>query len=53
MEGIFEVVVHHRGSFGQFHHLDCNGLKDIQYSDLDFWCYFQVLGELKDMGYID
>jgi len=53
MERKIEVVVHHGVSFGQLHHLYYKGLKDIWYNDPDFWCYFQVLDELKDMGFYD
>jgi len=52
MEGRYECVLHDRGQFRRFHHLDYDGLQDSWYFDPDLWSYFEVLGGLKEMGYI-
>jgi len=52
MEDRYECVLHHRGHFRRFHHLDYDGLQDSWYFDADRWSYFEVLGGLKEMGYI-
>jgi len=52
MEGRYECILHHRGHFRRFHHLDYDGLQDSWYFDPDLWSFFEVLGGLKEMGYI-
>jgi len=53
MDGKFEVVVHHRGDFSDFTHSSYHGMEDTWICDPDVWSYFEVLGDLKEMGYIN
>ncbi|AES92426.1 hypothetical protein MTR_4g129380 [Medicago truncatula] len=52
LEGTYKCVLHHRGHFRRFHHLEYDRLQESWYLDPDFLSYFQVLGGLKEMGYI-
>jgi len=49
----FENVVHHGGHFATDEYFKYIGGETTNWScDLDRWSYFEVLGKIKEMGYI-
>lgn len=52
MSDRFECVIHHGRVFVEFNILGYNGLEEVWQVDPDFWSYFEVLDELKDLGYL-
>ncbi|CAK8538837.1 unnamed protein product [Lathyrus sativus] len=48
----FECVIHHGGGFGEYNKYGYNGLEEIWHVDPDFWSYFEILGGLKNLGYL-
>lgn len=49
----FECVVHHEGEFLKFKKLGYKELNEVWIVDLDYWSYFEVLGGLRDLRYLD
>ncbi|KAI5389584.1 hypothetical protein KIW84_075030 [Lathyrus oleraceus] len=53
---MFQCVVHHSGKFAMefanFTESRYQGLETIWNVDPDYWSYFEILGMLKDLGYL-
>ena len=44
--------MHHGGAFDKFHHTDYHGKALSWFCELKFWSYFEILGSLKELGYV-
>jgi len=51
MEDQFEVVCHYGGHFNNFHHNRYEGLDITWLCDPDYWCYYDIMGNLDVLGY--
>ena len=51
MEDKFEVVCHYGGHFDDFNHNGYYGLESTWLCDPDYWCYFEIIGNLDVLGY--
>ncbi|KOM57951.1 hypothetical protein LR48_Vigan11g098400 [Vigna angularis] len=53
-DDIFQVVVHHGGTLIKEVLFKYMGVEIVYWDvDPDKWCYFEVLGSLKDLGYME
>jgi len=50
MEEFFSCVVHHMEYFKEFNHNGYVGDVETWDCDPEFWCYFEVLSKLKELG---